>query len=61
MAQEIRDARSSVRVAFVTASLGILVKVWNGTAFIAEPVKLWSGTAYVDPLAVKTWNGTAFV
>lgn len=58
---EIRDARSSVRVAFLTSSLGVFVKVWNGTAYISQLVKVWNGTAYVNPVAVKTWNGTAFV
>lgn len=58
---EIRDARSSVRVAFLTSTLGVFVKVWNGSAYVLEPVKVWTGAAYVNPVVVKTWNGTSFV
>jgi hypothetical protein len=37
-----------------------LIKVWDGTAWVAKPVKVWSGSAWViKPL--KRWSGTAWV
>lgn len=40
---------------------GVMVKAWNGSAFVNAPLKVWSGSAFADPVAVKTWNGSAFV
>lgn len=39
----------------------VVVKTWNGTAWVDAPVKVWNGTAFVAAVAVKTWNGTAWV
>jgi hypothetical protein len=37
-----------------------LLKVWNGSAWVAKPVKVWSGSAWVTK-PVKTWNGSAWI
>ena len=36
------------------------VKVWTGSAWVAEPIKVWNGSAWILEPA-KHWNGTAWV
>jgi len=56
-------ARQSLRVmrGQTDEVLGVMVKVWTGSAYVDAPVKVWTGSAFVDATAVKTWNGSAFV
>jgi len=56
-----RMARISLR-ALITLipTVGGVVKVWTGAAFVDGPVKTWSGSVFADAVAVKTWDGTAF-
>jgi hypothetical protein len=45
----------------LTNEIGVVTKVWNGSAFVDGPVRTFNGTAFVDAVAIKTFNGSAFV
>lgn len=38
-------------------TLGGIVRVWNGTAYVTANAKVWNGTAWVSA-QVRIWNGT---
>ena len=43
----------------IGSTAGGLIKVYNGTVFVAKPVKVWDGTAWIQK-PVKRWNGSAW-
>lgn len=42
--------------------VGVSVKVWSGSAWVAKTLVVRDGSAFVvDPTAIKVWNGSAWV
>ncbi len=54
-------AQVVLRTLVGNVATGLLVKVWDGAAWVDAPVKVWDGAAFVDPTSLKIWNGSAFV
>lgn len=47
-------------VTMVLRPIGGNIKVWNGSAWVAEPARHWNGSAWVTK-PVKYWNGSSWV
>jgi hypothetical protein len=41
-------------------SVGVGLKVWDGSAWTVKPVKYWTGSAWVTK-PIKRWSGSAWL
>lgn len=55
-----RGSWTALTLALRPIITGGLMKVWNGSGWVAKPVKVWNGEAWVTK-PVKRWNGEAWV